>query len=858
MSITRPTKTVVKFGLSEQATFRLPYTLRREAQHMGGVLPRGFPQSDNVVRLPGGAWALNPLQGETIRLTYSDYTDAFITTGHVTLAPGYTQRNTYKRNTDPGAGVTASTVLEGAPAFVRERASGITWDNELLADVAALPKPTATPSDQERALNRILSGTVSYPANTGFGLQFEHPVAWNGAGAFLRFYWGGNAATTPTGTLGGAFSLALYGSGMADLEEWSSTGWEKRDRIQWADLGRPGPQLSHLYIIPYGKNHHAFLFREAGLTLRTLGLGKVAEWTQPGSGVNDSWIDTFGQTGHEHLDFATGQGFIHMDLNPTSRTPYILHRVKYGTNNAAPFLATATGTLVDAPFTIKTNPTANTAITVTPHTYLLPGTSVSVQLYDAATHAPLLAGVTPNTFASVAGQATYYAKFTFSTTDRFATPILWGYTVDVPYLHQTITQVPVTSEWVTSVSVSGADIDPSLETAMVSIRDLPNALQSTLRTRDEIRSAVDLVDPSSGELISRLFEGRTREVEGQLRGKPDDAWPDEKWRDFNTCRMTALWEDLAELRYLGLKDYRQDPNAPTDPRNGQQASLPWKVTDVIHQLFIHGGASASELDIPDLDMRLWPSPILSVNELVMQPGVDFARLIVKLARMFLGAVVVRDHNAGAGGMWRLITLPRYPYLVGPPHYVAAFRLEDPGGLSGKVPTDYRAWDEGETWVLDRHFQAWKRAPEVNHITVYGVQSYSGGMITTNSLGLLSAIWVNQNSISNPGHVDYVNRVKPYIRPPDPFLSTKEACNWVAAMIGANAGHAQAWFRFKAPLILIEDESDSLQTRPRPLRIGDRVTVEGLDALIRSCSPAYQHDELQWAWYEGIFLTTAVL
>ena len=53
----------------------------------------------------------------------------------------------------------------------------------------------------------------------------------------------------------------------------------------------------------------------------------------------------------------------------------------------------------------------------------------------------------------------------------------------------------------------------------------------------------------------------------------------------------------------------------------------------------------------------------------------------------------------------------------------------------------------------------------------------------------------------------------------------------------------------APLVLVTDATDTKQTNARPLRLGDEVTVDGLEGIVYSVDIDYSSDRYQKAIYE---------
>jgi hypothetical protein len=838
-------QTVFTVGIGEYSSYRLPWDLRREGMEIASGSQRGAEGSVEVQLQASGYWTIFPKYGFTAEMLLPAYSGGVINSDQVNLADNYASVPMYSRPSVTGLS-TAPTVAEGAHAFRKQVAAGQSWANLLSADQFAFPPPN-DPEGTIHSLDRVLVSHVLYGPNDGFGFIFALSKAWFGQHAFARFYFGGRASVAPALEWGGQFCVTFFGSGKARLWELENTGWQRRMEYQWGASGRAEDTETVIGMLPHDLNMLSLTGR-TNETIADLPGAMRQAFKRPAYSNQTNYHDTFQQTGHAHVSSMTGPGFIRMDVARNIRTPWSLVRAYYRNF----------GVLVGSPFVIDGDLPLNTAINITLDTFLLPGTSVTVTLHDAITHVALATGASDTQFISTGARA-YYPVFTlWASPARFSTPVLRGYAVHITEIMQLAERTPVISEQLTNFSVSGGDMEPSVESASVYIKDIGDELRTTLRTRDEIRCAVDVLDTDTGDVLTRLFEGRTVEVEGVKRGTDAVNWPVPTWHDFPSVTMKPLWADIEEKMFLARrKDLRVDEDAPIDPLTGRKP--PPRVTDVIKALFRYAGVPADEIDITDRSIRLWESPSFSLNDLVLQPGTNFARLMLKLAKWYLGAIITRDHNCGWGherGMWRVIELPQWPYPTLRPA-IANFVLTNPDDLSGKLATHGGTYDIGTAWAIKEGWRLWKVAPELNEIIVGGIAPVGGGVLNTGSSGIVSARWSNPASISNPNSVDYVGKVKPYFRPPDPSLPSVEACSWLATRIGDNAGHAMARFQFIGPAIYVTDDADAFQFRPRILRTGDAITVQGYPAYVRSCRVAASRDYSHKMFVTGFFTDPAV-
>lgn len=838
-------KTVLRVGIGETSTVRMPFSKSRRGEQMASGIVGTVPYaSRNVGMRPGGAWMLQCGIYSIWEATVSTQPLETVDSSEVDLAGGWAAIPMHRTDSDlTGIGENADALPTGVPAFRRKVAANASWNTSLSGDAASFPPP---PDFEESLfpLDRVLAGKIAYPSNTPFAVTFHAPRNWTGSGALFRLYLGGPTSVTPSWARGGQHCVTVFGDGKARLWELGPTGWETRMQYQWGQSGRTQDSVTTLWAEPYGKNNFALRAaqRAPSTFLHPVGAATYRDI--------EAFHDTAVNSGHEHVRFSTGPGPVRLDVARNTRGPWGIYRGLYATS----------GTLVDDAIAFGTLVPINSIITITPDTYTPPGTAVAVQLYDAATHAPLIAGASAGTFLASGGLAVY-PVFTLSSETEIATPILWGWDLTIDGLTQTITTSPLVCDEVAAASISGTDVEPGLETALCVINDLKDRLDSTFRRRDLTRCAIDIVTTDSDVVVSRLFEGRSIEPEAQLQGKPTFTFPTEDWRDFPSARFVSLWTDIAEKEFFGVRSLAKDPNAPHDPITGQQLDVPPTVTGIIRALMLYAGVPADEIDMTDRDLRLWDRESgFSLNTLNLQPGMHYDQLVIYLARLFLGAVVIRDHNAGIGhtrGVWSVLELPQWPY-EGAGNFLLDVHLTPPAGLAGKLVSSADSYDAGHTYAFEGSFREWPRAPEINDLKVTGLLPPGASLTGATNRSPLIIGWArNEGSISDPSNVDYINKVRPYRRPVDPFLTTPDAVALVARRIMANAGHTQKWFKFEAPLALVVDPLSSIQFRPRPLRIGDFIRIEGYSAMVRSCSIWIESDQIQKMIVQGIFLDPTI-
>jgi hypothetical protein len=847
MPVTPFRKTIVTFDVDEVTLGLQSWTLQRKSTEIRPVKRAGELTGADVFCPGGDAWIMRPQFHEAAQ-ALKETVGGYVLAADVELAFGYTSFNAFRARTDlPNIGTGASVTASGAPAFKKRVAAGDDWDLAQLTDDAAAYPPPTPDTEPIYPQDRVLSGLVTYPTNTPFMVNLFTPEGFAGTDAFFTFYFGGETETVPDGTSGGSFCIVLRGGGDATLYERDEIvgEWVVRQEFFWNEPGvAPGGLGKCLAVIPYAARriwiagNMATPYSTGGFTLlgalvSTLAAGVAAE---PSAGNKTLYREALAEIGHLHTTYTTGEGTVRVDMRRDMTNPFSLLRGVYPEE----------GLLIDSPFEVNRILPGGSTITVKLYGYQYPNTDVTVQLYNAADGTALTTDGNGN-FLSVAGQRKYFAAFTFTSDDGIGTPVLYGYTVDITGVYSTRSGAN-TQALVHGVSITGPDIEPTHDEASVSIKD-PTNLLSLLRTRDGIRSRISVYHNVSGALVSHLFEGETCQPKAQLRGMAGDRYPGANWYDYQ-IRFSGLYPRLEEQFHdappFSFASSEDSPNPLPDPAS-DGGWAPWLVTDVIRWLLNHAGFRGDELDIPDYPLRLWPSPGIASDAYAIQPGTTYGRLAADLIRNLLGAVFVRDPNAGARGLWRILPVP---YLTSA-NYLWRFNLDAPPS-AGKLVHYQGAHGSTTSFILKDSYHSYVKKPEGNVVTVYGVSDGTGSATGSN---LIQAQLINFASLLDTGSPDYLGRPVPITRGADPFLVTQEACNWVAFRIYEQAARAQKWFEWVAPLALVTDPIDLLQVRLRPLRINDLVYLrrDGIDVpvIIRSVNPDWTGtDERQMAFYEA--------
>lgn len=819
---------------------RPSWSVRRYAAQIS----RARTEANTTARVtlqPGNAWTLAPINGDSSGLLTHEQNGGIqggiapIGPGDVTLGPSWGAINTWNSPSSlSGMSASADLISAGMPAFTKRVASGTTWNSMLTADVAALAQPTL--DSAHIPMDRMLSGKVTYPANCGFMLGFTLPEGVNTADTLLSFYFGGNNTVRPAGTVGGQFCLTIRGNGKAELREWNGANWARRMEFQWR-LQRGGGNISHHFItiFPYGRNTIAFRLVDMGSVLggggfTTGGLIGSLVGHMSGEKLRDAtfYRNNAVVSGYVGVNSATGPGTIRMDVRRDQRLLCQVFRL----------LVPASGTLTDLPFRIPFPVPAGTDLAVSARTFRPLDTNITVQLYSAADDVALT-GVGNNRFNSFAGVQDYYARFTLTAdADQTQTPVLFAYEVDVE--GSTQDRAPVSSYGgnIRSVSVTGPDLSADQDSASVTIEDPTNAL-TALRTRGRIPASLGVYS-DAGALTTILFQGEVAKALALKRGVTGNVYPSANWRQYDIS-LVGVWARLAEFVNLSLLEFHEDETAPVQPDG---SATPWKITSIIRKLLYEAGFPADTLDIPDLNIRLWSTEQASSGDLTLQPTVSIAEAVQRFTRDYLGMALIWDPNAGARGMWRLISQPQAPYTP-----LAAF-IGKPV-VAGRLATHPNSYAAGYAPVIGESYRTYIRAPEANYVLVVGMEPMIPSQLQAAMYNPLSFDFTGPTAdASSP---DYLGRYVPIFHV-DPLLTTPQAVAWVCRRIYDRACHAEKWVEFHAPLVLVTDGGDALQSRLRPLRIYDVVTVYGEPVLLRSVSAAYESDGLQMADYAGVVLT----
>jgi len=548
-----------------------------------------------------------------------------------------------------------------------------------------------------------------------------------------------------------------------------------------------------------------------------------------------------------------------LDVRRDVRLAFAVSRAAYNTS----------GYLIDEAFDMPgLRYSASSVVYVQVFGYFPTGTDATVNLYDAATGSMLGAilidsntGMRHYQFTVTRLMRAFRVQISM-TGDGTRSPTVTRYRVirDGAYIE------PLTTEKIPSivsdVSLQGQSDDAATAMGLIQVRDATAALEAPLKKRVMVPIIVETsYDPLDQSKRSVLFQGYIVEARGAKRGTDrGQDYPSPEWHDY---RLRLAGESARLQRASSWQGF----NFSEDP---ESEGKPYKITAVIDWLLRQAGYGSSQIDVPDIPLRL---PYQ--GQLILDWRTDIVEKVQDLARNYLGHYLLFDPNAGTDnkGMWRLRPYPRPPY-----NNLAEFLFDVPG--LAVLPHIPGAYPEGsatsplgnlqaiiKTFVRYGTLERFVIPPEGNMVEVYGTtpvqpsfiqsgpSSKSGEVekLVARAFNFESAWFMDdQPIVPDPDSPDYLGFVSP-ITVLDTGLTSQEAVNFVCRRTYDLACHGRRAMTFEAPLILVTDEDDSEQIRPRPLRYGDPVLVEGTQYIVRSVQINYQAykggDGFQFARYE---------
>jgi hypothetical protein len=722
-------------------------------------------------------------------------------------------------------------------------------------------------------MDRIAVGIKSDRPNCGYLLRFFTP-GWQGNAPdnLLTFYFGGPYGaphgTVSTNTASGAFCAVMHGNGLGTLFAYDDfyKVWFTAQGFQFAP---PGDVMGRYHVIsfePKGRNVIGIRVGMAGAA-QTHGRGN-SEGPSYGNQPPDPTAARYSANifvGMPPGRTVTGIGNPRIDVRRDLLIPWQITRGLYP----------AAGKLVGHNAIFKHDPNIDAAGA---------GPYVLLKMY----HVPYAQGlITPKLYhdndetAEITGSQIRGDPYGPCSTWRFDVSglgtrsfgVTYYFTSDglgTPHLQRII--LLIVARWQNSVglkqeltpnqaTVTGFDGDPSRPTGSFVFEDLlgeGELLRRRGRLRAKIQVAyVEKIEAKTGTLgatepvlVSNLLDGEISDCPAELKGFAMEPYPSPDWHRFEAS-MVGMWSRCSDQFNFHRAQFWGGDDS--DPTTGD--ALPPRVTDVIYQIFSQTlGLPDSELDIPDVDIR-W-LPMGKDADYALQAKQNPLEFVRRLAEDFLGYSIRRDDNAGPlgtdfapAGMWRL--RPRlsfgteYPalasFVFGPDVSKAPTPVHWPGSYP---PLTYPIW-RGT-------YRGNPEAPACNYVLVIAADDRTK---MANDAGQWKA-WADvangrsfnfdpdNPTATNRRDPDFLGRFVPLVVVDFSLAAVRDedggphgACRALAYALMDNLGHGRKWVTFRAPLALVWDPNDPLQTRRRMLSFDDPILVNGFPSLLKSCHPA---------------------
>lgn len=906
--VTHNRKTHVRFDLAETQQREMPFALEQPAEEISRF---DVGKQENVTLIPGIGWRLTSYNEQWQRKTEQVSVNAPETLrstafgGILHLAGSIEEINRNRKNSELTNAYTGVTELadEGDIYYQKTVPADEAWDDaKLEADEAAFPGPDYSVLGEVVGIDRIAVTTEPFNADEEWSLQITIPGrTGNAPGIVGAIYYSAPAGADSRMRGHGLYALVLCGDGNAQLmergtspddEEEEDVFWLTRKVFKWAP---EGAVCGRTHFINYSTD---------AVEIDTGWVGRTQVFTtssiaMPDRGSGNSLVIEALIAAARTAITASQMAIIYrapslylvktqiekwrLDMRRDIRALWSIQRKKYHPEGSL------TGDMWSFPF-VPTD--VNTHIRIEWYGNEPSDSSIDATLYSIlGTEMTLVAsggiGTTGHfkTFEPDPNERYYYLKFTLerstsgdkSPTLKRARIIRNGVQAIVdpgefePHeFHPDAVGFALQSSPIQSVSVQGADGDPTTESAHLQISDLTHSCPR-LNTRGKIRVQVETeYDANDPELRSVLFAGyakpqgrrffTTKPKQGFGGGGAESEYPSVNWRNYD-INCTGMWRRLEETPLSYRFDFGK--SGELGP-NGED--LPYKATDVLVALLSAAGFDPdTQIAITDLPIRLWGDNG-DMSQMVMDPLANINEHSMRIAREYLGTSYVWCGNSGTGGMWRLVDHKSLASITAGAHTILAkFYLTTAPSLVGKanwVLGAYPVSPQPSAFVRKRTLSTWTDEPEGNLVLVTG-----SGQLGAIGRDKVSAWAANPKSFDvralgledpqgpDPDHPDYLGHVVPiYVL--DPAIAgglteeaNERAAKWVCRRVYDMACHGVRRMTFEAPLVLVTDPLDEYQTRPRPLRWYDPVYVDDEVFLVRSCTPTYQWDEMQMATYE---------
>lgn len=468
-------------------------------------------------------------------------------------------------------------------------------------------------------------------------------------------------------------------------------------------------------------------------------------------------------------------------------------------------------------------------------------------------------------FTVPTGKNEFYAVVTLSASgDQLQTPTLTECRWVLNGTTILTAPTPIDIRTVERVSITGPSGDPSSESLGIRAQDVRGELDNI-----ESRSGMPVMvkvgyNPADDTQYTILFRGFVHTAKGSKKGATRARGAGQitantygqNWRQYD-IRAMGEWQRLSQAKTAFSRSFATDIVSLTATPSKTEAM---RITEAVRILLGEAGYPSTMIDIPDKEMRFLNQP--NSDAILIEPFTPIGPLITEWLWYYFGAYLVFDPNASGDGStndygcWRMINPQRPDTDTGQYRYLAEFLMETPTPSSGMVsPTNPGAYpDVTYTQVTKRTFirkgtlREWVVPAEANKVIVVGSGEplANTAVSESNEKEKLVAIMYNKNSAKFPGesapsptHADYSDGRIVTLYYCNPSYDSVPMVQFAARRIYDMACHSQRRMSFEAPLVLVTNTDDTKQIRPRPLRFGDAVKVNGVAWLVDSVAIDYE-------------------
>lgn len=873
----------------------------------GGEIGGGNPaNADDMEMVPGIGWRpeSNLVKSQIRSKTWVE--DGTLNDAQATTSSLIAYVVTGKKRTGTGITSTPLVASQSGAGWLKRVGSGQNWNT-------ALTEEEHTPVETEYDgwyLSYVWKSNQSYDPNTGVSVSFIFPGG-SFSGPAARFYFSGPRGNDGLGFDGlGRYRVSIYPLGKIVLHELIDMlegikFWKKRD--EWI-AGVLDSKLINIAVMSdavfntakggwFGSRlvflvNPGTMANPVGNRLIESVTGLAQDAIRGGVGVQKPHVYNIPRNGPQS---AASAGTLQIDLREDVRAFWQVMVARYRTS----------GSITDEPFDLGFYPTADSAapLYVTLDCDMPAGTTFTPRLFRVDTGDEITGTATSNPLKwkfevpeldEFGPVHQYYVRIDYTGTETvFGT--LRSRRVHRPALYQ-IDDLPeplevkddratgdkkVPTVFVSgTTSISGETENPASGTARVTISNLT-------ATGDDLRLRV------GG--MAEIRTNWTEEGDAKFSVLHRGILAGNTWRRINP-RSDLLADASKQYPKLGAyevdfdigSEWRRLTRVPLPARlelasaNDLAANVIPEVTDAMKRICAILGFGANNVNIPSR-----PIPLYDWEQMVLEPGTLAGELLVEMAQEYLGAHLVTDPNAAVDGVTDYGTVIRLIERKTPPYRnLARFYINHPGAgkllhAPGSYPDVTISGFEDQPVActfIEAGDEIRTEPAEANSVFVQGGAGLRGrisqdiepnGATSSNSETILTAFAFNPTSYNPfnlaPDHehypfqsadsLDELVQVQVF----DTSLTTQRAVNWVCRRVFDQCAFAREFHTFEAPLLLVTDTSDTMQIRPRKLRLGDPVQIQQPDGsfrqyLVSRVDPSYEKDHVQFARYECVTQT----